>query len=119
LVEDDDMVRMSVKRQLQRLGCEVLEANSGTVGLDYVQKNQPLDLVLSDIVMPGGINGLELARRCQIERPDVKILLMTGYSDPAAAVGDGSISKFLIVSKPFDRKELRRAILEVVSGTSH
>ncbi|MCD6073168.1 MAG: domain S-box protein, partial [Rhodospirillales bacterium] len=116
LVEDDDMVRMSVKRQLQKLGCQVTEAGNGTAGLDQLRKNVPFDLLLSDIVMPGGINGLELARRCQEERSDVKIVLMTGYADPAAVLGDGGISKFPIVSKPFDRRELRRAIRESLTG---
>ena len=118
LVEDDDMVRMSIKRQLQKLGCQVTEAGNGTAGLDQLRKNMPFDLLLSDIVMPGGINGLELARKCEEERSDVKIVLMTGYADPAAVLGDGGISKFPIVSKPFDRKELRRAIRESLTGVT-
>jgi CheY-like chemotaxis protein len=81
LVVDDDMnVRAFLMRVLAPIDCEVVLASSGQDAIQVFERAAPIDLLLSDLMMPG-MNGLELGRRLQREMPDLPILYLTGYSD--------------------------------------
>jgi CheY-like chemotaxis protein len=105
LVEDNPDVASVSSNLLEQLGYTVRRVADAETALREVE-NAEFDLVFSDIVMPGRIDGLHLARRLREIRPDLPILLATGYSDAAAGVrGD-----FPILRKPYEIHELSQAI---------
>src|SRR5882672_530216 len=111
VVDDDPMVRKAVVAQITSLGYGVVEASSPAEALDVVARNEPLDLVFSDIVMPGAIDGIELARLVRQRRPDLKVLLTSGYPDlKAARSSEHSYVQWDILKKPYRRPDLKQAL---------
>jgi PAS domain S-box-containing protein len=110
LVEDNDALRHTTARMLNELGYRVLEAEHGPAALEILEKRQDVDLMLSDVVMPKGLSGYDLAAICERIRPAVKILLMSGYSD--TFLNNTSISKrpLQLVSKPCRKPDLARKL---------
>jgi PAS domain S-box-containing protein len=105
LVEDNPDVASVSRNLLEQLGFNVRRVAAADAALREIERNQ-IDLVFSDIVMPGGLDGLGLARRLREIRPDLPVLLVTGYSDAAADVrGD-----FPILRKPYEIHQLSKAI---------
>ena len=110
LVEDSSEVAAISADYLEQLGYGVDHAVNGSDALRKLQGRQPYALVLSDILMPGSVAGLDLARIVRQHHSDIPILLVTGYSDKAQqAVHDG----FPVVRKPYDLEILSRAIREL------
>jgi len=108
LVEDDDKVRDVVRKQLSALGCAVLEAESGHEAADMVENIPAIGLVLSDIVMPGGMDGRALARFVRRFRPELPLVLMSGYADKAE---DGrEEADVQVLDKPFSAEQLAAAL---------
>jgi two-component system cell cycle sensor histidine kinase/response regulator CckA len=108
LVEDDVDVRSSTKRMLEKLGYRVLETATADQAFQMLaQPNTPVDLVLTDIVMRG-MSGRELAVRLSIERPDVPVLLMSGYSPDTMHLQDEEKAHF--VRKPFSLDFLAKRV---------
>lgn len=83
LVEDNDVVRANMLKQLQMLGYSVITSCNGAEGLAELERPQDIDLLFSDIVMPGDMDGIRLADAARALRPDLKILLTSGYSENA------------------------------------
>ncbi len=110
LVEDDDKVRDVVRKQLSALGCAVLEAESGHEAADMVENIPAIALVLSDIVMPGGMDGRALARFVRRFRPELPVVLMSGYADKAMAGREDA--DMPVLGKPFTQERL----VEVLSA---
>ena len=113
LVEDDPEVRKVVRNQLAALGCSVLEAENGSEAADMIETIPAISLVLSDVVMPGGMDGRALARFVRRFRPEVPVLLMSGYAeqgDPGVA-GEGRAP---LLDKPFSREQLAEALRALV-----
>jgi CheY-like chemotaxis protein len=81
VVEDDERVRKLTIKRLKLIGYEVLEASDGPKALDILTRGQSVDLVLTDLVMPGGISGREVAARARELKPNIKILLTSGYAE--------------------------------------
>lgn len=104
LVEDEDDVRAVVRSQLQGLGFAVVEASTGEEAVELLAALDQVRLVVTDIVMPGSIDGYALARMVAADAPEARLVMMTGYtaSDPAGPV----------LRKPFDRSDLAKAIRE-------
>ena len=116
IVEDDPQVRDFVVRTLERLGYATLEAEDGPAALRVLEDGPDVDLVFTDIVMPGGMSGFELAATVSELCPAVKMLYMSGYSfDKAAQEGklDDGIE---LISKPFTRLDLARRIRTVLDA---
>jgi PAS domain S-box-containing protein len=110
LVEDSNEVAAISADYLEQLGYGVDHAVNGSDALRKLQGRQPYALVLSDILMPGSVAGLDLARIVRQHHSDIPILLVTGYSDKAQqAVHDG----FPVIRKPYDLEILSRAIREL------
>ncbi|CCD99952.1 response regulator [Bradyrhizobium sp. STM 3809] len=108
LVEDDDEVAALVSEMLRQLGYDVTRASSAAAALGALADGRPVDLVFSDVMMPGGMNGVELAREIQRRRVDMPILLTSGYS--GAAVHAAREAGVRILSKPYRIDELAAAI---------
>ena len=106
LVEDSRDVADVTTSLLEQLGFRVVRAENAAEALRHLQQGIEVDLVFSDIVMPGAINGLALAQICQERFPDIPVLLTSGFSD-AAQAADGH---FDILRKPFELAALEHAI---------
>ena len=86
LVDDEFTIRKLVSQSLQECGYEVLEAHCGRDAVELSEQHEgTIDLLLSDIVMPGGVTGVELARLLKLSRPDMKVILMSGYDQAMLA----------------------------------
>ena len=106
LVEDNPEVADVAARMLEELGHEVRATGSGVGGLRALKDGPPVDLVFSDIVMAGELDGLDMARRIREAAPLTPVLLATGYSEAAERIGD----EFPILRKPYKLAELNKAI---------
>ena len=81
-VEDDPRVRRVSLLRLKRLGYSVLEAENGPAALALIDRAETFDLLFTDVVMAGGMSGIELAQKARQKRPDLKVLFTSGYADP-------------------------------------
>jgi signal transduction histidine kinase/ActR/RegA family two-component response regulator len=113
LVEDDDEVAALVSEMLVELGYEVTRTASGAAALGALADGRTVDLVFSDIMMPGGMNGVELAREIRRRRSDIPVLLTSGYSE--AAVHEAELAGIQILSKPYHIEELAAALSAMTS----
>jgi two-component system cell cycle sensor histidine kinase/response regulator CckA len=110
LVEDEDAVRSFAARALGQRGYNVLQAATGTEALDlFAAHNGEVDLVVSDVVMPE-MDGPTLMKRLRSERPDLKIIFMSGYAEDAFRKNLPENEDFMFLQKPFDLKELAAAV---------
>jgi PAS domain S-box-containing protein len=109
VVEDNSSVRKTVIRQLSDLGYRTVEAQSGGEALKLIKDGLSFDLLLSDVIMPGGMTGYQLAEQLRASRPDVKVLFTSGYTE-LAANGDGPVRKDPLLSKPYRKQDLGRAV---------
>jgi CheY-like chemotaxis protein len=120
VVEDDPMVRRHLSRQLELLGYRVSTAESGAEALVLIEQHGELDLLLTDVVMPGGMNGRELAERALALRPDLTLLYTSGYPEEAIS-RDGRLEEGVaLLPKPYRRRDLAlqvRAVLDARSRT--
>jgi PAS domain S-box-containing protein len=110
VVEDNAEVRQTVVRQLHELGYHTVEAGGGAEALDILMQGERVDLMFSDIVMPGGIDGTQLAEAATALRPDLKVLLTSGFA--RASIQDGATSTYLknLLSKPYRKTELAQRV---------
>ncbi|MFQ5971092.1 MAG: PAS domain S-box protein, partial [Alphaproteobacteria bacterium] len=83
VVEDDERLRRVTVQRLSDLGYEALNAESGQTALSMLKDGAAIDLLFTDLIMPGGMNGDELAREARRLRPDLKVLFTSGYAEPA------------------------------------
>jgi CheY-like chemotaxis protein len=90
---------------LRNLGHEVVRAENGEQALDVLRSQQPLDLLLSDIVMPGGVNGFELAQQAVAIRPGLQVLLSSGYAGESVDQALAQ-SRWPFLKKPYAEEEL-------------
>jgi signal transduction histidine kinase len=106
VVEDNPQLRKVVVRQLLSLGHRVQEADSAATALTILREDKPLDLLFTDVVMPGGLTGTDLAEAAQKLRPGIRVLLTSGFTEAAAQNGGG----MKLLSKPYRLEELDRKI---------
>ena len=108
LVEDEQEVASLVQEMLRSIGCEVVHAMSARAALGALANGRHIDLVFSDVMMPGGTNGIELAREVRQRRPELPILLTSGFADSI-----GSQAQELdipVLRKPYSLEDLRAAV---------
>jgi signal transduction histidine kinase/CheY-like chemotaxis protein len=118
LVEDDDLVRDFALAQLTDLGYRVLEAANGNDALKILQEHKDIDLLFTDVVMPGGMNGYELAQEACRLRPMLNVLYTSGYVENAI-MHRGMLDKDVqLLSKPYSRMELATKIRQALLQSS-
>jgi len=119
LVEDEPLVRANTERQLVLLGYTVVSAANGNEALQIFDSGFRPDLLLSDVIIAGGMNGRELAERLRGKAPGLSVLFMSGYTSGVLAKGEGGIPEGTsFIGKPFRRKELAIAVREALDVTA-
>jgi PAS domain S-box-containing protein len=114
VVEDDDRVRRLTAARLANLGYRVLEAANGAAALKLLDDVGDIDLIFTDLVMPGGMSGLDLARRIREARPDARIILTSGYSAELMNREGGADLDLHVLRKPYRQGELARVFREAL-----
>ena len=119
VVEDNDQLRRAVVRQLRGLGYRTIEADSGQAALEQLMGPQVIDLVFTDVMMPGGISGYDLAREASKLRPGIKILLTSGHHGALNAASSADMPEGVnILQKPYRQDELARAVASCLTPIS-
>lgn len=113
-VEDDVAVRKIAVEFLTALGYRVLEAGTGEEALAVLGDHEDIDLVFSDIVMPGGMTGIELARHVHRHYPKLKVLLTSGYADTAAFDEEYLQRGGEVLKKPYQKAGLARTVRDIL-----
>ena len=118
LVEDEDMVRDLVRYALLQDGYNVLEARHGQDALKVCEKHEgPIHLLLTDVIMPGGLTGRDLAERLLSLHPEIKILYMSGYTDDAIVHHGILDPDIAFLQKPFTPTVLSRKVREILDAS--
>ena len=107
LVEDDPRVAEATQDLLHNMGFDTSWAGDGPTALAFVEKDPKVALVMSDIVMPGGVSGLDLARTLRDRRPELPVILTTGYTSHASEV---AAEGFALIEKPYRRDVLAASL---------
>ncbi|MFQ5993688.1 MAG: PAS domain S-box protein [Acidiferrobacterales bacterium] len=115
LVEDDARVRQTAAALLEDLGYRVFEAQDGPTALGMLDTHPNIDLLFTDVIMPGGMKGPDLAREVRKRRPGMKVLYTSGYTD-TAVVRNGQLEFGTLLSKPFQKLELASKVREVLDS---
>ncbi len=116
VVEDNDSVRRLTCRRLSELGYGVAEAANAAAALEILAEDGNFNLVFSDVVMPGGLSGLDLAREVAHHFPNVRSLLTTGYAEVMLHSADGHELLPGLLRKPYSQADLARAIADALRG---
>jgi PAS domain S-box-containing protein len=115
IVEDDPDVLESAVISLKSLGYEVLTAENGPGALEVLRRKQKIDLLFSDVVMPKGMTGIELARQARKLRPEMKVLLVSGYPRSVLEANE-PLEDFVLIAKPYRRQDLIRGLERASAG---
>ncbi len=116
IVEDQEEVRSQIVGTLAELGCNTIEAGDGTTGLKIIESGEQLDLLISDVGLPG-LSGLQLAEAARAAHPDLPILLITGYAGKSAETLQLGANMALL-RKPFTLDELAERVRAMFKGMS-
>jgi CheY-like chemotaxis protein len=116
IVDDEPAVRMLVADVLTELGYAVIEAADGVSGIKILRSDTRIDLVISDVGLPGGMNGRQMADAGRAMRPDLKTLFITGYAE-TAVVGNGALEPGMqVLTKPFSIDALAASVRELTNS---
>ena len=118
LVEDDDLVRGQVLRQLQALGCEVTACGCGYDALDVLASGERMQLMMTDINMPGGLNGRQLADHVRLLDPELPILFSSGHTEDPVLRTAGRDPRTAFLAKPYRRAELAAKLAGLLRGNT-
>jgi len=116
VVEDDTLVRNFVTAQLQSLGYKTVAAPDSRAALQLIEAGQPFDLLFTDIVIPGGMSGRELAEEVAKRRPGLKVLYTSGYTDNAIVHHGKLDDGVMLLTKPYRRNQLAEMIRKALNG---
>jgi len=114
LVEDDPLIRSQAERQLRSMGHSVTTAADGMEALDLLARSPGFDLLLTDVVMPNGLGGHELAERARAMNPAMRILLSSGHSEEAVLRGADKRLGVAFLPKPYRRTELQMKVAQLL-----
>ena len=116
VIDDEPTVRMLIVEVLEEAGYSALEAEDGPSGLKILECGAKIDLLITDVGLPGGMNGRQVADAARLTRPDLKVLFVTGFAENAA-VGNGHLDPGMaVLTKPFVMAELAQKITEMIEG---
>jgi PAS domain S-box-containing protein len=116
VVDDRDDVAELAASILEDFGYRILMAHSGREALAILDREEPIDLLFSDLIMPGGMNGVVLAREARRRQPRLKVLLTTGYAETSLERTDAGGREFDVIAKPYGRLDLARKVRLVLEG---
>lgn len=111
VVEDNSPLRRVILRQIRDLGYQVFEADCGAAALDFLERER-IDLLFTDVVMPGGLDGIELATLAMERLPTLKVLLTSGFPELRSGTKQELGTEFRLLSKPFNKDDLADALHE-------
>jgi len=116
VVEDDAPVREHATAQLELLGYAVTSVEDAAQALAHLDRGAPFDLLLTDVILPGGMNGRELAEEVRRRRPGTKVLYTSGYTE-SAIVHQGRLDPgVLLLAKPYRRTDLARLVRQALGA---
>ncbi len=116
VIDDEPMVRMLIMEILEESGYNGLEAEDGPSGLKILDSEVRIDLLITDVGLPGGMNGRQVADAARVTRPYLKVLFVTGYAENAA-VGNGHLDPGMeVITKPFAMTELATKIADMIDS---
>jgi CheY-like chemotaxis protein len=116
IVDDEPTVRMLVTEVLAELGYAAIEAADGESGLKVLQSDVRIDLLITDVGLPGGLNGRQMADAARQRRPDLRVLFITGYAENAA-LGNGYLEPGMyVLTKPFAMEALTGRIKTIITA---
>jgi CheY-like chemotaxis protein len=120
VVEDEAAVRLFAARTLERHGYRVLQATHGQEALRFCGTSQrKVDLLLTDVVMPEGLGGFELAERLRKIQPDLQVMLMSGYSAELMSRGFKVLRGTTFLQKPFAPRDLLKGVRQLLDARTH
>jgi len=118
VVEDNDLVRAHAETQLTEYGYDVLTAHNGPEAIELIKDNEDIDLLFTDVIMSGGMNGRDLAEKANRIRPRLKVLYTSGYTENAI-VHHGRLDRGVhLLQKPYQRRDLARKVRQVLKDSS-
>jgi PAS domain S-box-containing protein len=116
VIDDEEPIRMLIAEVLREAGYRVLEAADGPAGLKLLQSGGRIDLLVTDVGLPGALNGRQVADAGRATRPDLKVLFVTGYAENAV-VGNGHLDAGMaVITKPFAMASLASRVREIIDG---
>lgn len=116
IIDDEETVRRLVAEVLGEVGYTVIEAPDGPSGLEILRSDRRIDLLISDVGLPGGMNGRQVADAARVTRPELKVLFITGYAENAA-VGNGLLATGMeVLTKPFVMGDLAAKVHDMIEG---
>ena len=116
IVDDREDVAELARTILRDFGYTTLMAGNGREALEILDGNDRIDLIFTDLIMPGGMNGVMLAREARRRQPRLKVLLTTGYAEASLERTDAGGSEFAVLNKPYRRTDLIRRVRAVLDG---
>ncbi|WP_344699696.1 PAS domain S-box protein [Sphingomonas limnosediminicola] len=116
VIDDDPTIRMLIAEVLAEAGYTVVEAPDGPAGLEILKSNARIDLLITDVGLPGGLNGRQVADAARVSRPHLKVLFITGYAENAV-IGRSRLERgMFVLTKPFQMEHLAHRIREIIEG---
>ena len=114
VIDDEPLVRMLIVEFLEENGYKAIEASDGPGGIRVLQSDARIDFLITDVGLPGGTNGRQVAEIARATRPDLKVLFVTGFAENAV-VGNGHLAPGMeIIGKPFEMTTLATKIREML-----
>lgn len=114
VIDDEPTIRMLIAEVLAESGFAVIEAPDGPAGLRVLESNARIDLLITDVGLPGGLNGRQVADAARVSRPNLKVLFITGYAENAI-IGRGRLENgMFVLTKPFQMEILAERIREII-----
>jgi PAS domain S-box-containing protein len=114
VIDDDPTIRMLVAEVLAESGYAVIESPDGPAGMKVLNSNARIDLLITDVGLPGGLNGRQVADEARLSRPSLKVLFITGYAENAV-IGQTRLEKGMyVMTKPFQMERLAHRIREII-----
>jgi len=114
VVEDDSRVRQLSIKRLQLLGYEVVEASDGPTAIEILKRGDPIDLLFTDLIMPGGLSGQDVAIEARKIKPGIKVLLTSGFAEELVRGDDPQRQNLKVLRKPYQQADLVTALREVL-----
>jgi CheY-like chemotaxis protein len=116
VVDDEPTVRMLITDILEELGFTAIEAGDSAAGLEVLQSDVRIYLLVTDVGLPGGMNGRQMADAARVSRPDLKVFFITGYAENAA-VGNGQLAPGMAApTKPFPMDAMAARIRSMIEA---